>query len=74
MHTTLTQVRLDQYENNDLRCDCGKLLARVVHAVIELKCSRCKRVVLVVGGRRFEEQGRQGSCTCAGDSELRVAP
>jgi phage FluMu protein Com len=62
MHTTLKQVRLDEQVGSDLRCDCGKLLARVVRAVIELKCSRCKRVVLVAGGRRFEEQG--GGCTC----------
>jgi phage FluMu protein Com len=47
----------------DLRCDCGKLLARVVRSVLELKCSRCKRVVLVVEGRRFEARGAP-SCSC----------
>lgn len=47
----------------ELRCDCGKLLARVVHSVIELKCSRCKRSVLVLDGRRFEAAGA-GSCSC----------
>jgi hypothetical protein len=31
----------------DCRCECGSLLARVVDAGIELKCRRCKRVLLV---------------------------
>lgn len=31
----------------DLRCDCGSLMARVTRAGLELKCRRCKRVVLV---------------------------
>jgi len=30
-----------------LRCCCGSLLARLVDAAVELKCRRCKRVVLV---------------------------
>ncbi|MCC6748948.1 MAG: hypothetical protein IT371_14915 [Deltaproteobacteria bacterium] len=29
----------------DLRCDCGNLLARLLAGEIELKCRRCKRVV-----------------------------
>jgi hypothetical protein len=52
-----------QLDGGDLRCDCGKLLARVLHSVLELKCSRCKRVTLVVDGRRFEPAGAPG-CTC----------
>ena len=31
----------------DLRCDCGSLMARVTARGIELKCRRCKRIVLV---------------------------
>lgn len=31
----------------DCRCECGSLLARVVPDGIELKCRRCKRVMLV---------------------------
>ncbi|AUX23110.1 hypothetical protein SOCEGT47_036290 [Sorangium cellulosum] len=30
-----------------LRCDCGSMLARLVPGGIELKCRRCKRVVVV---------------------------
>lgn len=30
-----------------LRCDCGALLVRLVAAGIELKCRRCKRVVVL---------------------------
>jgi hypothetical protein len=31
----------------DLRCLCGSLMARVTSAGVELKCRRCKRVVVV---------------------------
>jgi hypothetical protein len=57
MHTALKQIRLDDPAAGDLRCECGKLLARVIHSVLELKCPRCKRAVLLVGGRRYEEAG-----------------
>jgi hypothetical protein len=33
--------------HEDLRCDCGSLLARRVPAGVELKCRRCKRTVVV---------------------------
>lgn len=64
MHTALKQLRLDDTTAGDLRCDCGKLLARVLRAVLELKCPRCKSVVLVMGDRRFEEADTP-PCTCA---------
>ena len=31
----------------DLRCECGSLMARITPAGLELKCRRCKRVVVV---------------------------
>jgi hypothetical protein len=31
----------------DLRCHCGSLMARVTVQGIELKCRRCKRVVVL---------------------------
>ena len=31
----------------ETRCACGRLLARLTDAGIELKCSRCRRVVLI---------------------------
>ncbi|WP_437760446.1 hypothetical protein [Sorangium sp. So ce1389] len=34
-------------ESEALRCDCGSMLARHVAGGIELKCRRCKRVVIV---------------------------
>jgi hypothetical protein len=66
VHTTLKHVRLAQAQDGDLRCDCGKLLARVLRAVLELKCPRCKRVVLVVGGQRFEPTGEPACPSCHG--------
>ncbi len=41
----------------DIRCTCGKLLARAQRTVIEMKCSRCKRITLVHDGRRYTEPG-----------------
>jgi hypothetical protein len=46
-----------------LRCECGRLLARVLKAAVELKCSRCKRVVILVEGRRYQQPGVTG-CDC----------
>jgi hypothetical protein len=50
---------------NDLRCECGKLLARVVRQVVELKCSRCKRVVLIANGRTYADPGHPPCAGCA---------
>jgi hypothetical protein len=65
VHTALKQIRLDAAPDGELRCDCGKLLARVLHSVLELKCPRCKCVVLIADGQRFEPAGRP-PCTCRG--------
>lgn len=46
-----------------LRCECGRLLARVLRTAVELKCARCKRVVILLDGRRFAEAGAAG-CVC----------
>lgn len=35
----------------ELRCHCGSLMARVTPRGIELKCRRCKRVVVVSADR-----------------------
>ena len=32
---------------HELRCGCGNLMARRTQAGLELKCRRCKRVVVV---------------------------
>jgi hypothetical protein len=68
MHTTLKQIRPGRAE--DLRCDCGKLLARVLPAVLELKCPRCKRVALIANGQRFDPAGST-PCACANPSPPR---
>jgi hypothetical protein len=33
--------------NEESRCLCGRLLARLTDAGIELKCPRCRRVVVI---------------------------
>lgn len=37
----------DDADTGALRCCCGSLLARIVDSSVELKCRRCKRVVLL---------------------------
>ncbi len=40
----------------EVRCPCGSLMARVTPQGVELKCRRCKRVVLVLtpgAGRKW---------------------
>lgn len=32
---------------HDLRCSCGSLLARLVAEGVELKCRRCKSIVIL---------------------------
>jgi len=42
-------------DGRESRCICGSLLARLTEEGVELKCRRCKRIVLVrwsQGGRR----------------------
>lgn len=34
-------------ELTDIRCECGRLMARATPAGVELKCPRCKRTVLL---------------------------
>lgn len=34
-------------QEQDCRCECGALLARVVPEGIELKCRRCRRTILL---------------------------
>jgi phage FluMu protein Com len=45
-------VRKNPCRPNDreLRCLCGSLVARVTPVGVELKCRRCKRVVVVPVG------------------------
>lgn len=33
--------------NEERRCVCGRLLARLTDAGIELKCPRCRRIVVI---------------------------
>ena len=36
---------------SDARCECGSLLARVTPRGVELKCRRCKRIVVIPLGK-----------------------
>jgi len=41
----------------EMRCICGSLLARLVPDGVELRCRRCKRIVVVP----LEKQGAEGA-------------
>jgi hypothetical protein len=63
MSTSITQVAADDCvdddpqqrgqksdasnEEDDVRCDCGSLLARRQEEAIEIKCRRCKRILVI---------------------------
>lgn len=34
-------------KSNDIRCKCGKLVARWEHHGISIKCARCQRLVSI---------------------------
>ena len=40
-------AKADRPSERQLRCACGSLMARLTAAGVELKCRRCKRVVVV---------------------------
>jgi phage FluMu protein Com len=45
----------------DSRCECGNLLARLTPRGVEVKCRRCKRVVLLpIGSKEDDEKGGDG--------------
>lgn len=34
-------------QDNETRCECGQLIAKVRGQGLELKCKRCKRIVVI---------------------------
>jgi hypothetical protein len=56
------KTSVDSNTSAECRCLCGSLVARIVAEGVELKCKRCKRVLIVA----FE--ARSGGVRC------RVAP
>ena len=34
-------------ETSETRCECGQLIAKVRGQTLELKCKRCKRIVII---------------------------
>jgi len=34
-------------EMSETRCECGQLIAKVRGQALELKCKRCKRIVII---------------------------
>jgi hypothetical protein len=43
--------------SEEVRCHCGQLIARIVEEGLELKCKRCRRILVIplsaIGGRPF---------------------
>lgn len=38
---------VEQNQPRETRCECGQLIAKVCGQGLELKCKRCKRIVLI---------------------------
>ncbi|MBX3331330.1 MAG: hypothetical protein KF722_13055 [Nitrospira sp.] len=38
---------LEHYQTLETRCECGQLIAKVCEQGLELKCKRCKRIVVI---------------------------
>ncbi len=52
----LEDARRWSCDKDELRCECGNLMARVNPRGIELKCRRCKRIIIIpVGTGNFEK-------------------
>lgn len=37
----------EQNQTHETRCECGQLIAKVRGQRLELKCKRCKRIVMI---------------------------
>lgn len=37
----------ERCHSNETRCECGQLIAKVCGSGLELKCKRCKRIVVI---------------------------
>jgi hypothetical protein len=46
MTTTKTPAP-ERPQDNETRCECGQLIAKVAEGGLELKCKRCKRIVVI---------------------------
>jgi phage FluMu protein Com len=57
-----TSERSGCCDGDQLRCGCGSLLARLVEGGVELKCRRCKRVIVVP----LTEEGGPRAASSAG--------
>jgi phage FluMu protein Com len=47
MEPVPTRGRIDVMDHGQVRCLCGRLLARWVPDGIQVKCKRCRRVVTI---------------------------
>jgi phage FluMu protein Com len=45
--TTVKAPTLERYQTLETRCECGQLIAKVCGRGLELKCKRCKRIVVI---------------------------
>jgi hypothetical protein len=45
--TTIKAPSLEYDPTHETRCECGQLIAKVCGQGLELKCKRCKRIVVI---------------------------
>ncbi len=51
---------------DELRCACGKLLARLTDAGIELKCPRCRSIEVIAWSAVSDERKQEEGCAHVG--------
>ncbi len=64
MSTLLRAVKTppgDEAADGDCRCSCGRLLARLTREGLEVKCRRCRRVLLIAWSDIADEDGALSS-------------
>lgn len=57
--STMTQT--DPEAHDETRCSCGRLLARLTDAGIELKCGRCRKLVVIDWSAVRDDRVGEGS-------------
>jgi hypothetical protein len=54
---------------SEVRCDCGRLLGRLVEGAFEIRCRRCRRLLVLSSrsqdGSGLKARAMEGGCQCS---------
>lgn len=57
-HATCDHASASDTGSRESRCVCGSLLARITAEGVELKCRRCKRIVVVPWSQSDDDEAQ----------------